>query len=266
MRKFLAYFRQSLADAFIYRATGFIWMLNDLGPALIMLLFWLAAFKNRPSVSGYTPGAMIVYYLGVMLINNLVSFQPQYFLSDEIRTGQFSNYLVKPINLTAYKLAGVLCWRLVRLIFFLPAMLVITKLFSRQLQSLDFSQLNFSLFLAGLVLAFLLNFFIKLVLGLLTFWFLEAGWIFFIFEVLASFFSGEALPLDLFPPSLNLINNLLPFKYLLYFPLSLLLGRAGNSRELLLGFAMAVFWTVVSYGLYRRVLHKGIRNYCAYGG
>jgi len=266
MRRFLAYFRQSLADAFIYRATGFIWMLTDIAPALIMLLFWLAAFRGRPVVAGYTPAAMIVYYFGVMLINNLVSFQPQYFLSDEIRTGAFSNYLVKPISLTAYKLAGGLCWRLVRLIFFLPSMLVIGMLFSQELQKLDFRQLNFSLFLAGLALAFLINFFLKLVLGLLTFWFLEAGWIFFTFEVLTSFFSGEAVPLDLFPQSLNLVNNLLPFKYLLYFPLSLLLGRVGSGQELLLNFSLAVFWTIAAYGLYRLVLKKGIKNYCAFGG
>lgn len=45
MRKFLAYFHMALADALAYRATGFIWMLNDTIPALVFLIFWLAVFQ-----------------------------------------------------------------------------------------------------------------------------------------------------------------------------------------------------------------------------
>ena len=54
MRKLLAYFRVALIDAFIYRATGFIWMLNDVGPAVIALIFWSAAFTTHSSFAGYT--------------------------------------------------------------------------------------------------------------------------------------------------------------------------------------------------------------------
>ncbi|MDZ7587299.1 MAG: ABC-2 family transporter protein [Patescibacteria group bacterium] len=89
MRKFWAFFKISLSDAFTYRVTGVIWMLNDLGPALVMIIFWLAAFQTKDTISGYTLSSMVFYYFGVMLINSLVTTHPHYFLSEEIRSGAF---------------------------------------------------------------------------------------------------------------------------------------------------------------------------------
>lgn len=249
----------TLADAFAYRATGFIWMLNDTIPALVFLIFWLAAFQTQSSIGGYSSGQMIIYYLGVMLINNLVSTQPQYFLSDEIRSGAFSNYLVKPVNLGLIKMVSGVSWRLVRALFFLPLLLVIWHFFPVKLTHLG-------IFIFSLILAFLINFFIKLILGLTTIWLIEAGWLFFSFEIFSSLFSGEVIPLDLFPKSLIMVNNWLPFKYLLYFPLSLILNRPISDREIVIGFSIQLFWLIFFYCLYRFVFRRGVKSYCAYGG
>lgn len=259
MRKLLAYFHLAIADAFADRATGFIWMLNDTVPALIILVFWLSAFQTQSSIGGYSSGQMIIYYLGVILVSNLVAVQPQYFLSNEIRSGAFSNYLVKPLNFVYFKIITGISWRLVRSLFFLPLLLVLLHFFSVQLT-------NLGIFISSLFLSFLINFFIKLILGLTTIWLSEAGWLFLIFEILISLFSGEVIPLDLFPNSLIVVNNYLPFKYLLYFPLSLILHRPISGREIVIGFSLQLFWLIFSYCLYRFVFRRGVKSYSAYGG
>jgi len=66
----------------------------------------------------------------------------------------------------------------------------------------------------SLLLAFGINFFLKLTLGLTTIWFEESSWLFFGFEILTSFLSGELIPLDFFPAGLIAVNNFLPFKYI----------------------------------------------------
>ena len=139
MRKLLAYFRVALIDAFIYRATGFIWMLNDVGPAVIALIFWSAAFTTHSSFAGYTFPQMLLYYLGIMFVNNVINTQPQFFLSEEIRSGDFSNYLLKPINLALFKFASNSSWRFVRLMFIVPTLLLVAKLFSLDLSLLHLS-------------------------------------------------------------------------------------------------------------------------------
>lgn len=266
MRKFLVYFRIAVADALVYRASGFIWMLNDIGPALVALFFWLAVFKTHVAIGGYTVASIVFYYFGVMLINSLVATHPQHFLSDEIRSGAFSNYLVKPIHLAVFKIAGAISWRAVRVLFFLPAILILWWLFSSTLRGLSFSVLNLCLFAVSLLAAFLINFFIKMILGLTTIWFTEAGWLFNSFNIIAGLFGGELIPLDLLPQALLTVNNWLPFKYMLYFPLSLILNRVNQPSELIGGLLLGFFWTIFFYWLYRLVLKRGIKNYCAYGG
>lgn len=266
MGKLLAYFRLALSDAFIYRAEGIIWMLNDIGPAVIALIFWSAAYQTRDSFAGFSFAQILLYYLGVMFINNVISTQPQYYLAEEIRNGSFSHYLLKPINLTMFKFATNNSWRLVRLIFFLPLLGVIATAFGVDLSAGQFSPGRILLIGLSLVLAFAINFFLKLALGLTTIWFEESTWLFFGFEVVSTFLSGELIPLDFFPAGLEAVNNWLPFKYLLYFPLSLVLGKAPSGTALTVGLAFQLGWAFLAYLIYRWTLQRGGRRYSAYGG
>lgn len=266
MRKFWAYYVTHLIDALVYRAEIFVWVLNDLGPALVALVFWLAAFQSRPDIAGYSLPQMVLYYFGVMLVKNLIGIQPQYHLAEEIRDGSFSKYLLRPLNFLIYRLGGIFAWRTVRLIFFLPILLVLIYFFIHQGNVFRMPWLNFIAFLVSLFLAFLLQFLLKIVLGLTTIWLTEVGWLFFGFAVISSFFSGELIPLDLFPQNLIAINNWLPFKYMLYYPLSLGLNRVNGLEAISLGLLIQCFWCLWAYWLYRRVFKAGIKSYSAYGG
>ena len=105
-----------------------------------------------------------------------------------------------------------------------------------------------------------------MILGLTTIWFTEAGWLFLSFNIIASLFSGDMIPLDLLPSGLVAVNNFLPFKYLIYFPLSIILNRVSNVNEQILGLLIGLGWVIFFYLLYRLVLRRGVKNYCAYGG
>lgn len=263
MRKFFAYFRATITDAFIYRAEGIIWMLNDIGPAVIALIFWSAAFQTQSSFAGYTFSQILVYYLGIMVINNIINTQPQFYLSEEIRNGDFSNYLLKPINLTMFKFVSNNSWRLVRLIFFLPLLALLARVFGG---SFTWQMpVNLLPLLVSLALAFAINFFLKLALGLTTIWFEDSHWLFFGFDILATFLSGELIPLDFFPNALVAVNNFLPFKYLLYFPLSLALGRL-SGHEMFSGLMVQLAWGLVAYIIYRFTFSRGRKIYGAFGG
>jgi len=266
MRKFWAYFKVSMSDAFVYRATGIIWLLNDLGPALVMIIFWLAAFQGKNSIAGYDFNSMAFYYFGVMAINSLVTTHPHYFLSEEIRSGAFSNYLVKPIKLAVYKFSSAFAWRSIRVLFFIPAIFIFWNLMSIKLPSLNLSFITLFIFFISLILSLLITFFIKMILGLTTIWFTEPGWLFISFEIISSFFSGELIPLDLFPSSVIAVNNFLPFKYMIYFPLTLILNRVTLIQDQIFGLLIGLGWVIFFYLLYCLVLKKGIKNYCAFGG
>jgi len=266
MSKLLAYFRIAFADALVYRATGFIWFLNDIASSVILIIFWIAVYQTRSSVGDFSLTQMIIYYLGVMIISTAVMSHPEYSLAEQIRFGNFVNYLLKPIKLAQLKICHALAWKAVRLFFLIPGLFIIYQLTS---SSINFSVLNYTYILFGilsLIITFVTLFLIKITLGLTTFWTEESNWLFYTFNITLAFFSGELIPLDLFPPILIQLNNYLPFKYFLYFPLTLLMGKLTDPYLIYSGLLLQFGWFFASILLYRIVLNFGLKKYSAYGG
>ncbi len=80
--------------------------------------------------------------------------------------------------------------------------------------------------------------------------------------MLVNFFSGLLLPLAFFPPWLEFIANLLPFRALLMVPNEVLLGQ----RSALSGLALQLFWVVVMTVIARAMLRAGERKVVIQGG
>lgn len=266
MRKFLAFLHTDFQNAIFYRATGFIWFLSDIGPALIIILFWFAAYQTKSNISGYSLNDMIIYYLGVMVINSLIVAHPEYYLANQIQQGEFSNYLLKPINLLTSKIAGEIAWKIMRLIYLVPTLFIILKILSSSLIRLSLSWPTLILVIISLIFTFFMYTFIKTVLGLTAIWFGEPRWLFYSFDILVTLLSGELIPLDLFPQVLIKLSNYLPFKYFLYFPLSMLLGKLTSPIEMIIGLTTQLAWLILFFLLYKLTLHQGVKRYSAYGG
>jgi len=78
------------------------------------------------------------------------------------------------------------------------------------------------------------------------------------------FLSGQFVPLSLYPPGIQSITYLFPFRWMIGFPTELLLGRL-TPADTAMGLAAQVGWlTVVLIGM--RVLWRaGLRRYSAVG-
>ena len=101
--------------------------------------------------------------------------------------------------------------------------------------------------------------------SLLAFWVLEVATFIFIafaFEYLAG---GHLFPLDILPPAVAAALDYTPFPYLLFFPVSIWLGRVSGDA-LWLGVLVQLLWVVAAYALARFVWSRGIRKYSAVGG
>jgi ABC-2 type transport system permease protein len=78
------------------------------------------------------------------------------------------------------------------------------------------------------------------------------------------FLSGQIAPLSLFPWPIQALATLLPFRWLIGFPVELLLGRL-TPVEALTGLGAQVVWLVISLALVRVVWRAGVRIYSAVG-
>ena len=77
--------------------------------------------------------------------------------------------------------------------------------------------------------------------------------------------SGYLVPLDLFPQAVQRIALVLPFRFLLSFPVELMLGKPTRLHALEL---LGAQWLYVAVALVATnlVWRAGLRRYAAYGG
>jgi len=113
-------------------------------------------------------------------------------------------------------------------------------------------------------LAFLVRFLVEWTLALAAFWTTRMSAINQMYFVVTLFLSGQVAPLSLFPVPLQIVASLLPFRWMIAFPVELLLGRL-TPVEALTGFAAQGIWLTLSLALLRIVWRAGVRIYSAVG-
>jgi ABC-2 type transport system permease protein len=78
-------------------------------------------------------------------------------------------------------------------------------------------------------------------------------------------FSGYLIPLELFPGWVTALARALPFRYMLAFPVEMVIGMQGRPRALT---ELAIQWLFVAglAAVASGVWRLGLRRFAAYGG
>ena len=122
-----------------------------------------------------------------------------------------------------------------------------------------------AVFAISIVLTALLQFFISYTMALLAFWVLEVATLIFVLFAFEYIAGGHLFPLDILPPAIQQVLAFTPFPYLLYYPVSVYLGRVQDAA-MWTGLAIQAGWVVGTYCLARFVWSRGIKKYSAVGG
>ena len=119
-------------------------------------------------------------------------------------------------------------------------------------------------FVPALVLAFVLRFLVEWSLALVAFWVTRVAAINQMYFVALLFLSGRVAPLELFPAPIRWLAAVLPFRWMVAFPVELLLGRL-TPRETLIGFAAQGVWLLLSLAIMTLLWRTAMRHYSAVG-
>ncbi len=246
---------------FLFRAVfGFV-------PLLATIYLWRAIYqgKNGADVAAWSLAEMTSYYLLVTVVDALTAVNDDdWQIAADIKDGNVSQFLLKPIDYLAYRLCLFLAGRLMYLA--VAAVPVAVFIFCLRAYFIPPGGVLVILeFALALTLTALLQFFLAYTMALLAFWVLEVSTyilMLFAFEYLAS---GHLFPLDLLPPFWRGLLDYTPFPYQLYFPINVYLGRLPGPA-LLHGFLVQAGWVAATYVLARVVWARGLRKYSAVGG
>jgi len=236
---------------------AFGWMI----PPLIYLFVWSSAAGAR-EIGGLTRDGFIVYYLVLMLVNQLTYAQSNWTVGDAIRTGSFNRLLLYPLPPIFDTVAAELAGKLLMLSFAAPVALIVGLLLRPQVES---SGAALALFVPAVLLAWLLRFLWGYCLALLAFWTTRADSLLTIQDALIFLLAGQVAPVALLPAAIQTAAIVLPFRYMVGFPVELLTGQL-SAGEIALGFAVGGGWTAAALLLTVFTWSRGLHRYSAVGG
>lgn len=225
MRKYLRVLRVALLDALEYRIELII-RIAGWGVRLVISLFlWFAVTQSKGEIiAGYTFEKIILYFFLIQIMATFVFNDAGFAIWKDIHYGDFSNYLVKPIRYLPFRfsveLSYIVSRSLMGLLIFGGGLFIYKSSF---FTSIFATPSHWLLFLIALFFAMILNFLLVAAISLLSFWIYSAHRLLFIYFGIINIFSGLILPLDFFPEKLLAIVKFLPFPYLFYYPLQIVL-------------------------------------------
>jgi ABC-2 type transport system permease protein len=121
------------------------------------------------------------------------------------------------------------------------------------------------LFVASLVGAWLLSFFVSASIGALAFFMESSVKVTDVWLAVFFVFSGYLIPVALFPARIQAVLDYLPFRYQVGLPVELATGVHGRAEALALVGRQWIFVLAAGLGM-RALWQRGFARFSAYGG
>lgn len=248
-----------------YTAYRFNFFLQIIGPSLVFFFIkynlWSSIYQGNQDliIMGYNFKSMIQYHAWGFIVFLLAQGHASFNLSEDIRLGRISSYLIYPFNFWEFHTASFISFQILQIIITTITIIILFLLNIIEIESIFF-------LFHGLLYSIFVSFFwynLQYFTGLLAFW-LEETWIIRVtIQIISSFLSGAILPLELYPNWLASILKFSPFPYLSYYPIKIFSGSIDISITYLYLFISV--WILIFILINNFIWKKGLRLYTAAG-
>jgi ABC-2 type transport system permease protein len=253
--------RSSIQVTVAYRGRLVFLFTGALFPMLMMFV-WLTVNAGGPTAPGWNATRFASYYAAAAVVYSLTSSGISWVWDSELRSGELSNRLLRPMPVFHQFAAAEAGERIVTAVVLVPVLIVLTL----ALPIIAFPVGIGALIAAVLatLLAFLLAVLMSSTFALIGFWTTQSNNVYLLWWGLGAFASGWIAPIDLMPSWLQRVAEILPFRYSLGFPVEIALGR--TTSDVVFGFAVALCWVALFAAAYVVMWRRGVRRYQAVGG
>jgi len=251
------------AEQWQYRANLLMYLLYWLVSPIVYLAVWTSIANSKGSVSGYTANDFVVYYMLLLIVDQLTSNITIHIFPYKIQDGSLSSELIRPIHpVLTNTLVTNVAHKVLNIMVLLPVWGVLCILFRPDFS--DVTWLGVATALPMIVLGFMISFLLSATIASLAFWTTRIYSIHEFYFALFLLCSGQFVPLKLMPPFVQAMASYLPFQLTMYFPIEVIRG-AMSTQEILRGYFLGAIWLLIAYTLFRWVWREGIKRYSAVG-
>ncbi|MEI7990587.1 MAG: ABC-2 family transporter protein [Chloroflexota bacterium] len=263
LKIYLRFWQVNWAEQWQYRANLLMYLLYWIVSPIVYLAIWVTIANSKGSVNGLTANDFITYYLTLLLVNMLTGEITIYLLASKIQDGTLAGDLLRPVHpILTSSLVYNFTMKALNLIFFIPIWLVLCLLFRPDYSSVTPTSLLLAL--PAILLGFWLSFLFGAIITCLAFWTTRVYSIYQFFYLVIMLLSGQFVPLQLMPPSIQGISQFLPFQMFCFVPIEIIHNRLPMD-VLLRDYAIALLWLVIFYFLFRWVWREGVKRFSAVG-
>ncbi len=264
MGKYLALVKNFFSSAIIKQADIFGNILINIIQIWAVVLIWQTVYSPRLSFGGFTLTDTILYYVVILLITFATYTNTADYISQNIKMGTLSQWLLRPTSILLTELARSLGEQLYKLLILVPIYIIVFL-------TVYFLRIKTNISILGIVLGgffmivgFLLNCLFEYTLSILAFWMDEVWSIKHFKEVVTDLLGGKRAPLAFFPVIIQNINKFLPFQFIYFIPAEYMLGKH-TVRNFVGDMSLLLLWLMFFIAVSKILYDQGIRKYGAFG-
>lgn len=265
LKRYLTLTRAGIIEALQFRLSAVVQVAGNLLYLIVIYFLWKAIYDSSGTdiVNGMTFPDTLIYLVLATALFNFMEMYAVWEIGRSIQSGKIVLDLLKPIEyrkLLFWSYSGSFVTQF--FFTFLPTFIVVTIVTHG---AIPFGW-NLLFFVLSVVMAVSINYSIDFIVGTICLY-TESIWgINMMKQVIVLLLSGATIPIAFFPEPLKTIVNFLPFQSIYNAPLSLLLGKVTEPRELLLTLGTQLLWCVVMMVISKVFWKLSLRQITVNGG
>lgn len=254
IRSGLAIAKSSFLEVAAFRAYFVFTIIGNIFYVFIMYFLWQAIFKNVDGqmINGMNFQDTFVYLALAGGMGSIITVFVEWIMSRDIKSGNVSMYLVKPIDYQLFVLskgAGDMISNLI--IIFIPNFVIVYFISGGYIKM----GLNILFFLLAFIMAAFISLTFDFLIGLLSFYTENVWGISAMKDTVVLLLSGAVVPIAFFPEKLKIIAEFLPFQAVYNLPLQVLINKSYGVEDYIKIIALQLFWAVLLF-LLSRMFYK----------
>lgn len=286
--KYSVFASNALKQKYAYRFKALMWSFSTLFNMLVQYYLWKSVYLElNGNFMGVSQNDYLTYISFGVVFYNITSCMENMNIAEDIKTGNISMNLSKPLNYEAMVFFRHIGSKMGETIGLIP-LIVVAFILTRYK---TFSLINVLFFGISTILAIILFFLFSYLIGILTFWTTNYWGIQFFANSIMGLFSGQLVAINFYiqlgkgikfvTGSLSFLNHpyiimcfnilgkvayCLPFQSMYYTPMSILSGIIKEPYIILFHVFLQLFWVICLSLLIQFLWNKAQKKITIYGG